>query len=809
MRVMRGEYGAAPECWGGGNWRSPRIIRRPAASSGTSAKIRARPRRESDMVPLGPSSIPAPATRVWEIRPFTARSSGIEAAILRLGWFTRRLQRLASMAERRNEGAGETGDRRENPPTSGIVRRDSHMRKSGVTRPRIEHGSSCGRALDYSSMNSETASHSQPRDPAYRVCFPADYAHAVETHQRASATSEAPGREPATLRLQVGHPTPELRGQDPLIYPVIHDFNAPPICDSAGCRYDEVIADIVAIYGDDRNRMSSCHRGVTDNEIIPRPTASLRLSGYEASLHHFKELVGAASPRSRSEGAIRERLTRTPGASSLLRARRAVFPSLGNPKLIEDLLESIMPQLYQFVSPDKYKTGRSYCLLPREQLEVPALISVPPVIYCRAPHAGYPHLRTYTVVNVSLTRDPNVSLAEPRAFRGLGWQQARLHSPLYTRNIIVCLLVAVINTVKHTLTLLLPAYYWLAVEHGACLKSCRPITAVEEMNKCLKSTSSPNEFAKYSWLYLLALSLSNSTLPLRHFRFHHEALACRRIAILKDFEKAPHKVNQNTLFFIALVANFLIERDRSGAACRAFASHLGEPVSMPACGNWAGRCRCSVGFSRGYPIFPAITLRLCSILSSLHPHQLSIQPDVGEVRRVRSSTGMQRRRKRELPTCENPGVTPLGIEPGSPGWEVSGLTTTTPRPPLVGFEVYPGHPEIASLALRRCAILASLYPQQAACSNAMPYNRSYTSKCIVFTFIGAFSPKSIHDEPELPWNEHRACSCSTFGNCPSLGTSDVEVYLRVRWDHVSLDAATIRNSQCPQALNRAATLLKI
>ncbi|KAJ8895949.1 hypothetical protein PR048_001290 [Dryococelus australis] len=42
------------------------------------------------------------------------------------------------MEQRRNEWAGETGDARENPPTSGIVRHDSHMRKSGVTRPGIE-----------------------------------------------------------------------------------------------------------------------------------------------------------------------------------------------------------------------------------------------------------------------------------------------------------------------------------------------------------------------------------------------------------------------------------------------------------------------------------------------------------------------------------------------------------------------------------------------------------------------------------------------------------------------------------------------
>ncbi|KAJ8875726.1 hypothetical protein PR048_023625 [Dryococelus australis] len=34
-----------------------------------------------------------------------------------------------------------------------------------------------------------------------------------------------------------------------------------------------------------------------------------------------------------------------------------------------------------------------------------------------------------------------------------------------------------------------------------------------------------------------------------------------------------------------------------------------------------------------------------------------------------------------IPTCENLGTTPPGIEPGSPRWEVSSLTTTPPRPP--------------------------------------------------------------------------------------------------------------------------------
>ncbi|KAJ8890276.1 hypothetical protein PR048_009784 [Dryococelus australis] len=49
---------------------------------------------------------------------------------------------------------------------------------------------------------------------------------------------------------------------------------------------------------------------------------------------------------------------------------------------------------------------------------------------------------------------------QPRVFCGLIWQQARLDSTLYTRDIIVCLFVA------SELALLLPAYYWLAVKWG-------------------------------------------------------------------------------------------------------------------------------------------------------------------------------------------------------------------------------------------------------------------------------------------------------------------------------------------------------
>ncbi|KAJ8890638.1 hypothetical protein PR048_010147 [Dryococelus australis] len=46
-----------------------------------------------------------------------------------------------SIEHRRNEGAGETEDPRENRPSSGIVRHDSHLRNSGVNRLEIEPAS--------------------------------------------------------------------------------------------------------------------------------------------------------------------------------------------------------------------------------------------------------------------------------------------------------------------------------------------------------------------------------------------------------------------------------------------------------------------------------------------------------------------------------------------------------------------------------------------------------------------------------------------------------------------------------------------
>ncbi|KAJ8866865.1 hypothetical protein PR048_032727 [Dryococelus australis] len=58
-----------------------------------------------------------------------------------------------SMERRRNGGVGETGGTRENPPTSGIVRHDSHLQKPGLARP----GLNADRIAAHTQLHSITA----------------------------------------------------------------------------------------------------------------------------------------------------------------------------------------------------------------------------------------------------------------------------------------------------------------------------------------------------------------------------------------------------------------------------------------------------------------------------------------------------------------------------------------------------------------------------------------------------------------------------------------------------------------------------
>ncbi|KAJ8882716.1 hypothetical protein PR048_014529 [Dryococelus australis] len=97
--------------------------------------------------------------RTCDYDPFTAISHFSEALLEFYILMQPKLNR------RRNEGAGETGDPRQYPPTNGIVRHDPHMRKSGVTRPGFEHGSPW--------WKTNGLNHSATAVPNYRVRSPA------------------------------------------------------------------------------------------------------------------------------------------------------------------------------------------------------------------------------------------------------------------------------------------------------------------------------------------------------------------------------------------------------------------------------------------------------------------------------------------------------------------------------------------------------------------------------------------------------------------------------------------------------------
>ncbi|KAJ8866584.1 hypothetical protein PR048_032443 [Dryococelus australis] len=99
------------------------------------------------------------------------------------------------------------------------------------------------------------------------------------------------------------------------------------------------------------------------------------------------------------------------------------------------------------------------------------------------------------------------------------------------------------RTVEHSLALLLPAYRWLTVKR-ACLNISRPITTVGEKNKCLESTSSPNEIAKYSWLYQSFL----------HKQLY-KVLRCWVSAILQKLVETARSVRRFTILNAVLVTS--------------------------------------------------------------------------------------------------------------------------------------------------------------------------------------------------------------------------------------------------------------
>ncbi|KAJ8885800.1 hypothetical protein PR048_012000 [Dryococelus australis] len=102
------------------------------------------------------------------------------------------------------------------------------------------------------------------------------------------------------------------------------------------------------------------------------------------------------------------------------------------------------------------------------------------------------------------------------------------------------------------------------------------------------------------------------------------------------------------------------------------------------------------GIFRGSPVPPAFSFRRCSISISLTlvgAQDLTVKGEHGAAPECKSGgTGDPRGdppagvivRHGTVPSCENPCATLLGIEPGSPRWEASSLSTAPPRPVLSG-----------------------------------------------------------------------------------------------------------------------------
>ncbi|KAJ8871636.1 hypothetical protein PR048_027963 [Dryococelus australis] len=118
----------------------PEKTRGPAASSCTIPTCENSGVTRSGIEPGSPCS---PALLVLETASRSGRLIRFPLLLLPSLFRSARLANMSqcevNMEQRRNVRAGETGQPRENPPTNGIVRHDSHLRKSGINRPGIEN----------------------------------------------------------------------------------------------------------------------------------------------------------------------------------------------------------------------------------------------------------------------------------------------------------------------------------------------------------------------------------------------------------------------------------------------------------------------------------------------------------------------------------------------------------------------------------------------------------------------------------------------------------------------------------------------
>ncbi|KAJ8897586.1 hypothetical protein PR048_002935 [Dryococelus australis] len=253
------------------------------------------------------------------------------------------------MEQRRNARTGEARDPRENSSTSGIVRHDSRIQKSGscptgnLTRRQANRTQSSGGLVT-------TPEHSRSDCLQHQPCSARITGPSVS---RWSSMKYGPGGRGSSklnyctaqmlpqIGFHLGEPGATRVAEDirvcrpalQYIRPLVHD-DTPPLSDPL-CRHRI-----------ERHRT----RTSADVELNGQPPrlhdiTRWRSSGPVSSRISDKKIVGsrcrvdpetnlsAANPRgpprvrSRSEGAIRATLTRTSNASSLLRARSAVFSS--------------------------------------------------------------------------------------------------------------------------------------------------------------------------------------------------------------------------------------------------------------------------------------------------------------------------------------------------------------------------------------------------------------------------------------------------------------------------------------------------
>ncbi|KAJ8884346.1 hypothetical protein PR048_016203 [Dryococelus australis] len=228
--------------------------------------------------------------------------------------------------------------------------------------------------------------------------------------------------------------------------------------------------------------------------------------------------------------------------------------------------------------------------------------------------------------------------------------------------------------------------------------------------------------------------------------------------------------------------------------------------------NLAGRCRWSMGFLGDLPFTNAPAFWRCSILTSLHYHRLfktsvlrsahNSSPNSESICLQRSEYGAaperksagngrsprkpadQRHRPARLPHAKVQGVTPPGIESGSPRWGMSSLTTTPPRPLLDLLS----HTTI----VHRCDVTVRHRQRRAIVSRGLSYHR-HCNTTIVHRCDVTVRHRQRRAIVSRGRSYHRHCSTTIVHRC------DVTVHHRQRRAIVSRGRSYHRHFNCTRS----------